>query len=111
MCPGARGRSFCGWRRRGTRCKFVSHAILRRKRGGNKNDRRVSDSPKLLVRRNGSSVAGWRPDSVPELGDGTLYPGANVMVEWDAIEHLLELEVGASADAEDLWADLEGALG
>ena len=31
-----------------------------------------------------------------ELGDGTLHPGANVMVEWDAIENWMELEVGAS---------------
>jgi hypothetical protein len=31
-----------------------------------------------------------------ELGDGSLHPGANVMVEWDAIENWLELEVGAS---------------
>jgi hypothetical protein len=32
-----------------------------------------------------------------ELADGSLHPGANVMVEWDAIENWLELEVGASA--------------
>jgi hypothetical protein len=31
-----------------------------------------------------------------ELGDGSLYPGANLMVEWDAIENWLELEIGAS---------------
>jgi hypothetical protein len=31
-----------------------------------------------------------------ELGDGSLHPGANIMVEWDAIENWLELEVGAS---------------
>jgi hypothetical protein len=31
-----------------------------------------------------------------ELADGSLHPGANVMVEWDAIENWLELEVGAS---------------
>jgi hypothetical protein len=31
-----------------------------------------------------------------ELGDGSLHPGANVMVEWDAIENWLELEVGVS---------------
>jgi hypothetical protein len=31
-----------------------------------------------------------------ELGDGPLHPGANVMVEWDAIESWLELEVGVS---------------
>ena len=31
-----------------------------------------------------------------ELGDGSVHPGANVMVEWDAIENWLELEVGAS---------------
>ena len=31
-----------------------------------------------------------------ELGDGSLQPGANVMVEWDAIENWLEFEVGAS---------------
>lgn len=31
-----------------------------------------------------------------ELGDGSLHPGANLMVEWDAIENWLELEVGVS---------------
>ena len=31
-----------------------------------------------------------------ELGDRSLHPGANVMVEWDAIENWLEFEVGAS---------------
>jgi hypothetical protein len=31
-----------------------------------------------------------------ELGDGSLHPGANVMIEWDAVENWLELEVGAS---------------
>jgi hypothetical protein len=31
-----------------------------------------------------------------ELGDGSMHPGANVMVEWDAIENWLELEIGAS---------------
>jgi hypothetical protein len=31
-----------------------------------------------------------------EIGDGSLHPGANVMIEWDAIENWLELEVGAS---------------
>ncbi len=31
-----------------------------------------------------------------ELVDGSLHPGANLMVEWDAIENWLELEIGAS---------------
>jgi hypothetical protein len=31
-----------------------------------------------------------------ELEDGSLRPGANIMVEWDAIENWLELEVGTS---------------
>jgi hypothetical protein len=31
-----------------------------------------------------------------ELGDGSLHPGPNIMVEWDAIENWLEFEVGAS---------------
>ena len=31
-----------------------------------------------------------------ELADGSLHPGANVMVEWDAIEDWLELEIEAS---------------
>jgi len=31
-----------------------------------------------------------------ELGDGSLHLGANLIVEWDAIENWLELEVGAS---------------
>jgi hypothetical protein len=36
-----------------------------------------------------------------ELGDGSLHPGANFMVEWEAIENWLEFEVGGSV----LWAD------
>ena len=36
-----------------------------------------------------------------ELGDGSVHPGANVMVEWDAIEDWLELEVGISVLAAD----------
>jgi hypothetical protein len=31
-----------------------------------------------------------------EVGDRSLHPGANVMVEWDAIEDWLEFEIGAS---------------
>jgi hypothetical protein len=31
-----------------------------------------------------------------ELRDGSVHLGANIMVEWDAIENWLELEVGAS---------------
>lgn len=31
-----------------------------------------------------------------ELGEGSLHPGGNVMVEWDAIENWLELEVSTS---------------
>jgi hypothetical protein len=31
-----------------------------------------------------------------ESGDRSLHPGANIMVEWDAIENWLELEVGTS---------------
>jgi hypothetical protein len=31
-----------------------------------------------------------------ELADRSLHPGANLMVEWDAIENWLELEIGAS---------------
>ncbi|HEX8796101.1 MAG TPA: hypothetical protein VF765_34360 [Polyangiaceae bacterium] len=31
-----------------------------------------------------------------ELADGSIHPGANVMLEWDAIEDWLELEIGAS---------------
>lgn len=31
-----------------------------------------------------------------ELADGSFHPGANVMLEWDAIESWLELEIGAS---------------
>jgi hypothetical protein len=36
-----------------------------------------------------------------ELADGSFHPGANVMLEWDAIEDWLELEVGASFLAAD----------
>jgi hypothetical protein len=31
-----------------------------------------------------------------DLADGSLHPGANVMLEWDAIENWLEFELGAS---------------
>jgi hypothetical protein len=31
-----------------------------------------------------------------ELADGSVHPGANVMIEWDAIENWLELELGVS---------------
>jgi hypothetical protein len=31
-----------------------------------------------------------------ELGDGTVHPGANLMVEWEAIEGWLEVELGTS---------------
>jgi hypothetical protein len=31
-----------------------------------------------------------------ELADGSVHPGTNVMLEWDAIENWLELEVSAS---------------
>lgn len=36
-----------------------------------------------------------------DLGDRSLHPGANLMVEWDAIENWLELEVGASVISAD----------
>jgi hypothetical protein len=36
-----------------------------------------------------------------ELGDGSVHPGTNVMVEWGAVEDWLELEVGASVLAAD----------
>jgi hypothetical protein len=36
-----------------------------------------------------------------ELRDGSLHPGANLMVEWDAIENWLELEVEASVFSAD----------
>ncbi len=36
-----------------------------------------------------------------ELADGSLHPGGNVMIEWDAIENWLELEIGASVLAAD----------
>jgi hypothetical protein len=36
-----------------------------------------------------------------EVRDGSIHPGGNVMVEWDAIEDWLELEVGASVLAAD----------
>lgn len=36
-----------------------------------------------------------------ELGDGSVHPGANIMVEWDAIENWLEVEIGASVLAVD----------
>jgi len=41
-----------------------------------------------------------------ELADGALHPGANLMVEWDAIEDWLELEVGASILSVDGGAEL-----
>jgi hypothetical protein len=36
-----------------------------------------------------------------ELRRGALHPGGNVMIEWDAVENWLELEVGASALSAD----------
>jgi hypothetical protein len=36
-----------------------------------------------------------------ELRDGSLHPGANLMVEWDAIENWLEFEVEASVLSAD----------
>jgi hypothetical protein len=36
-----------------------------------------------------------------ELADGALHPGANVMVEWDAVEDWLEFEVEASVLSAD----------
>jgi len=36
-----------------------------------------------------------------ELGDGSFHPGANLMIEWDAVENWLELELGASVLALD----------
>lgn len=36
-----------------------------------------------------------------ELGDGSVHPGANVMVELDAVENWLELELGGSILAAD----------
>jgi hypothetical protein len=61
-----------------------------------------ADEPKKLV----DDEAGEAPEHTilvgvggaaeVELGDGTLHPGANLMVEWDAIEDWLEFEVGAS---------------
>jgi hypothetical protein len=39
-----------------------------------------------------------------ELGDGSIHSGGNVMVEWEAIENWLELEVGASVLTADQGA-------
>jgi len=36
-----------------------------------------------------------------ELSGGSLRPGASIMVEWDAVESWLELEVGASVLSAD----------
>jgi hypothetical protein len=36
-----------------------------------------------------------------ELGTGSLHPGGNLMLEWEAIENWLELEVGASVLSAD----------
>ena len=44
----------------------------------------------------GSIILGVGGATEVELGDGSVHPGANVMVEWDAIENWLEFEVGAS---------------
>lgn len=45
-----------------------------------------------------------------ELGNGSLHPGVNVMVEWDAIEDWLELELEASALAADQGLEIPVAL-
>ena len=41
-----------------------------------------------------------------ELGNGSFHSGANVMVEWDAIENWLELEVATSLLAADKGIEL-----
>lgn len=41
-----------------------------------------------------------------ELGDGSVRPGGNVMVEWDIIENWLEFEVGASLLTADKGAQV-----
>lgn len=41
-----------------------------------------------------------------ELADGSIHPGANVMLEWDAIEDWLEPEIGASILAIDGAAEV-----
>jgi hypothetical protein len=41
-------------------------------------------------------IVGVGAASEVELSDGSLHAGANVMLEWDAVEEWLELEVGAS---------------
>ena len=43
-----------------------------------------------------SIVLGVGGTTEVELGSGALHAGANVMVEWEAVENWLELEVGAS---------------
>jgi hypothetical protein len=41
-----------------------------------------------------------------ELRDGALHPGANLMVEWDAVEGWLELELEGSVLSEDGGVDV-----
>jgi hypothetical protein len=43
-----------------------------------------------------SIIVGFGGAAEVDLGDGAIHPGGNVMVEWDAIDNWLELEVGAS---------------
>jgi hypothetical protein len=57
-----------------------------------------------------SLIVGVGGASEIELGDGSLHTGANVMVEWDAIENWLELEVEASVLAADSGVEVPFAL-
>jgi hypothetical protein len=66
--------------------------------------------PALVLSVEGAALAEDTKDGTPDhtiilgvggateldLGDGSLHPGANIMVEWDAIENWLEFEVGES---------------
>ncbi len=46
-------------------------------------------------------IVGFGGAAELELRDRSVHPGANVMVEWDAIENWLEVEVGASVLSAD----------
>lgn len=79
----------------GALCLFVSTGVAER-RAFAEGARDADDGPPehtIVVGAGGAAEV--------ELRDGSLHPGANVMVEWDAVEDWLEIEVGASVLAAD----------
>jgi hypothetical protein len=67
---------------------LLPRSVLAKGSGGN--ERQEDDAPDHTI------ILGVGGATEVELGDGSVHAGANLMVEWDAIENWLEFEVGAS---------------